>query len=62
MHPPQRRPPAGPPPPAPHLKKPWDRRVRSAGRRCGAGCSRAECRVCRKLQRASAETEIQSDS
>lgn len=44
---------------APHLKKSWDRRVRSAGRHCGTGLSRAECKVCRKLRRASTETEIQ---
>lgn len=46
----------------PHLKKSWDSKVLSAGRHCGRGFSRAECKVCWKLARRSAATEIQSDS
>ena len=46
----------------PHLKKSWDSKVQSAGRRFGIGFSRVECKVCWKLERTSAETEIQSYS
>lgn len=49
-------------PRTPHLKKSWDSKVLSAGRHLGMGFSRVECKVCWKLERTSAETEIQSDS